>query len=298
MKAEFSPSTDLSDTAIQSNISLSMINVEKENSMAEGPAHPFSPSRSSSFNSFPQNKSHSTLRPGDWNCACGAHNFSRRTTCFSCKALKNGQISFFIKPGDWICSRCNSHNFKSRTECFCCQVGKTVSADNKVSHSPSTDDFTSKGLLSAPWTCQSCHSINEPHMTSCLVCTAGRPSSSPATKEEYSTTSGSVGTRRHSYPNDWICSSCSFVNFQSRRVCKSCHSQKTEDAQTVGEEGSENTHSVQKSGQTIPRGKDWSCPCGFLNFSFRCVCKSCNSPQPPVDISEIKQHRGSDSESV
>ncbi|XP_064966156.1 uncharacterized protein LOC135613091 [Musa acuminata AAA Group] len=93
----------------------------------------------------------SDVRPGDWYCSCGAHNFASRSSCFKCGALKDdsaiggggggGGCGFDgdvprsrafgfgggragWKSGDWICNRsgCNEHNFASRMECFRCSA--------------------------------------------------------------------------------------------------------------------------------------------------------------------------------
>ncbi|XP_072979551.1 RNA-binding protein involved in heterochromatin assembly dri1-like [Typha angustifolia] len=94
----------------------------------------------------------SDVRPGDWYCSCGAHNFASRSSCFKCGAFKEdtavglgagvggafdgdmmrssrgfgfgggGRTGW--KSGDWICTRsgCNEHNFASRMECFRCNA--------------------------------------------------------------------------------------------------------------------------------------------------------------------------------
>jgi len=94
----------------------------------------------------------SDVRPGDWYCQCGAHNFASRSSCFKCNALKDesavtggfdggdmprsrgfgfgagsggsGGARSGWKSGDWICNRsgCNEHNFASRMECFRCNA--------------------------------------------------------------------------------------------------------------------------------------------------------------------------------
>lgn len=103
----------------------------------------------------------SDVRPGDWYCSCGAHNFASRSSCFKCSAYKeeaavnsgaggfDGDMSRSRgygfgsgaaaaagagaarttnrpgwKSGDWICTRsgCNEHNFASRMECFRCNA--------------------------------------------------------------------------------------------------------------------------------------------------------------------------------
>ncbi|PWZ24195.1 hypothetical protein Zm00014a_012220 [Zea mays] len=91
----------------------------------------------------------SDVRPGDWYCSCGAHNFASRSNCFRCSAYKEEAAGAFDsdmsrsrgyagfgsgaaartnrpgwKSGDWICTRsgCNEHNFASRMECFRCNA--------------------------------------------------------------------------------------------------------------------------------------------------------------------------------
>ncbi|XP_072959427.1 RNA-binding protein involved in heterochromatin assembly dri1-like [Typha angustifolia] len=77
------------------------------------------------------------VKPGDWYCSCGVHNYASRPNCFKCSATKNdsavtqswgfhlsGHPTAGWKSGDWICSslECNEHNFASRTECFRCNA--------------------------------------------------------------------------------------------------------------------------------------------------------------------------------
>ncbi|CAA7409905.1 unnamed protein product [Spirodela intermedia] len=92
----------------------------------------------------------SDVRPGDWYCPCGYHNFASRSTCFKCGAFKDETTAGFDggdalrsrgygfggagggasaaragwKSGDWICTRtgCNEHNFASRMECYRCNA--------------------------------------------------------------------------------------------------------------------------------------------------------------------------------
>ncbi|CAD5186701.1 unnamed protein product [Musa acuminata subsp. malaccensis] len=81
----------------------------------------------------------SNIRPGDWRCACGGHNFASRSICHSCGAFKeDSAVGCFDgddvsnsnggraewKSGDWLCTRsgCNQHNFASRRECFRCKA--------------------------------------------------------------------------------------------------------------------------------------------------------------------------------
>eukprot|EP00796_Vickermania_ingenoplastis_P010657 gene10657-7404_t len=194
------------------------------------------------FESREPKMSNTPMRAGDWQCQCGAHNFSRRMNCISCGAPKNGKINFNIKPGDWICQKCNSHNFRSRMMCFGCQAPKPQLPSSMAR--PSQDNSME---AAAPWTCQSCHSINEPSVTSCHVCTADRPAPSAEAVEH----------TRNPYPNDW-----------SRVVCKSCGHKKPESA--------EDSNGAAK----IPGKNDWVCECGFSNFQFRTSCKLCRKLKP------------------
>ncbi|PKA49053.1 hypothetical protein AXF42_Ash010737 [Apostasia shenzhenica] len=94
------------------------------------------------------------VKPGDWYCSCGVHNFASRSGCFKCGALKveaaalanaasagaaaAGPSSFDCgivppdwKSGDWLCTRfgCNEHNFASRLKCFRCNAPREYQGD-------------------------------------------------------------------------------------------------------------------------------------------------------------------------
>ncbi|XP_042398491.1 zinc finger Ran-binding domain-containing protein 2-like [Zingiber officinale] len=81
------------------------------------------------------------VRPGDWYCFCGGHNFASRSNCHKCGGIKESSAvgCFDVaagndapsprapaewKSGDWLCTRsgCNQHNFASRRECFRCKA--------------------------------------------------------------------------------------------------------------------------------------------------------------------------------
>lgn len=281
-----SPSDEVQRADAKKLISFSMAHKEVQKAYLANSM--FNTSQHSSFDSSAR-KNGSSICGGDWKCGCGAHNFSRRTTCFSCRAPKNGQISFVIKPGDWICSACSSHNFKSRTECYSCHM-KKPSFCTGTTTVPSDPLSSSSSVCCAPWTCQSCHSINEAHMSSCIVCTADRPSFQLPQKE-ISAGSSPLHSQRTSYPNDWICPSCSFINFQSRLVCKSCNAPKSEDAHTVGKVDLADGSNALTSSRYIQKKEDWNCECGFLNYSFRASCKSCSSPKPLVEVENADERQ-------
>ncbi|KAG8069597.1 hypothetical protein GUJ93_ZPchr0006g46438 [Zizania palustris] len=95
------------------------------------------------------------IRPGDWYCNCGYHNFASRASCFKCGAIvkdlpagqggagiadgdfARGRDSSAIragwKAGDWICTRpgCNVHNFASRIECYRCNAPREAAGYGK-----------------------------------------------------------------------------------------------------------------------------------------------------------------------
>lgn len=88
------------------------------------------------------------VKPGDWHCPCGSHNFASRQQCFKCQAprlqsqtgsssshQRSSQSSIggrIVMIGDWVCPSCMNHNFKSRTECR--QCGQARAPDAKELH--------------------------------------------------------------------------------------------------------------------------------------------------------------------
>uniref|UniRef100_A0A453NQ87 RanBP2-type domain-containing protein n=1 Tax=Aegilops tauschii subsp. strangulata TaxID=200361 RepID=A0A453NQ87_AEGTS len=47
----------------------------------------------------------SDVRPGDWYCTCGAHNFASRSSCFKCAAFKEEAAGWRhgSRRGRWSC---------------------------------------------------------------------------------------------------------------------------------------------------------------------------------------------------
>ena len=58
------------------------------------------------------------VKPGDWYCSCGVHNYASRSNCFKCGAAKDDSTAAVAhswgfgygapagwKSGDWICTR-------------------------------------------------------------------------------------------------------------------------------------------------------------------------------------------------
>ncbi|RRT67315.1 hypothetical protein GW17_00004304 [Ensete ventricosum] len=69
------------------------------------------------------------VKPGDWYCSCGVHNYASRSNCFKCGATKDDSTSAVAqswgfrcsgawssgwKSGDWICTRILSGGVNQR----------------------------------------------------------------------------------------------------------------------------------------------------------------------------------------
>jgi hypothetical protein len=188
---------------------------------------------------------------GDWFCACGAHNFSRRTQCMSCQGPKpvvaagRSANSRRVLPGDWICT-CGSHNFRSRTACLTCGAA-AQSAPAAVITAPLAD-----------WTCRNCQTPNPAENPACGLC--GSPAQS-----------GSAGAPSVLRSGDWTCPQCSFHNFASRQTCKECQAARPEGAQ-------QNPGALAKTVSiAVPKPGDWQCACGCQNFARRVDCFGCGA---------------------
>eukprot|EP01010_Urceolus_cornutus_P000934 NODE_1444_length_913_cov_267.218750_g1115_i0.p1 GENE.NODE_1444_length_913_cov_267.218750_g1115_i0~~NODE_1444_length_913_cov_267.218750_g1115_i0.p1 ORF type:complete len:272 (+),score=52.27 NODE_1444_length_913_cov_267.218750_g1115_i0:52-816(+) len=73
-------------------------------------------------------------------------------------------------------------------------------------------------------------------------------------------------------PGDWICASCTHMNFACRQACQRCSSPRPDANGNVA------TNPTQ-----VPKAGDWYCgnvACSNLNFAKRTVCNKCGSPQP------------------
>ncbi|TPX56535.1 hypothetical protein PhCBS80983_g04487 [Powellomyces hirtus] len=70
-------------------------------------------------------------------------------------------------------------------------------------------------------------------------------------------------------PGDWLCATCQFHNFASRRSCSKCHAANPSPTPYV-------------SNQPLKAG-DWICQdptCMFQNFASRVLCMRCRGPRP------------------
>jgi len=74
----------------------------------------------------------SFFKKGDWNCACGNHNFAKKTVCYGCGSSRpvNSQTKAIVKPGDWLCPICLTMQFSSRDACRDCGISKDFALDN------------------------------------------------------------------------------------------------------------------------------------------------------------------------
>lgn len=156
------------------------------------------------------------MRPGDWCCHCGNHNYGSRTACGKCNAPKgssggsqDGQV-VFERPGDWKCFACSNVNYAARTECNKCKVPKDV--------------FISKsGLRAGDWICAACANHNYANKTECNKCTATKANETVAIQGQIAQQLNSpTGVR----PGDWMCSSCNNHNYANKSACNKCSAPK------------------------------------------------------------------------
>ncbi|GET92079.1 unspecified product [Leishmania tarentolae] len=118
---------------------------------------------------------------GDWNCACGAHNFSRNTHCRKCHEPATSNTSTTAEerltnahPGDWTCPECTMYNFSWRKVCKRCNRAQPTTNTEASSSQPHSDVTT--GMV-AGWVCQACHSLNPADDTvMCVICGSPRRS--------------------------------------------------------------------------------------------------------------------------
>ncbi|KAI8854704.1 hypothetical protein BC829DRAFT_379452 [Chytridium lagenaria] len=76
-------------------------------------------------------------------------------------------------------------------------------------------------------------------------------------------------------PGDWLCTSCQYHNFASRRNCFKCQAPHPH---VVKQTATANAAQPMKPG-------DWNCPnisCKFQNFASRFECMRCRTRKPPV----------------
>ncbi|KAI8805255.1 ribonuclease H-like domain-containing protein, partial [Cladochytrium replicatum] len=89
-------------------------------------------------------------------------------------------------------------------------------------------------------------------------------------------------------PGDWLCSSCQYHNFASRRSCFKCHVPSPNSGGANGSVGTSNGMNGGYSGQPSSaalRPGDWVCPhpsCRFQNFASRLECMRCRTRRPPM----------------
>eukprot|EP00667_Euglena_gracilis_P017171 EG_transcript_18060 len=168
------------------------------------------------------------LKRGEWNCPkCQALNFQHRALCHACKEERE-DIKKFQKNGDWICN-CGVMNFKSRSACRMCSV-------------PNATAKSDVELPKGDWACK-CGERNFRKRASCRRCKEMNPQLDDALES-----------------GDWVCPSCSVINFATKFQCVECKQFRPAD--------------LSPQQKSLPG--DWICPqCHRLNFSARFTCISC-----------------------
>jgi len=114
-------------------------------------------------------------------------------TDHSSKARSNDN-ALLHQTGDWICSKCQAANFKDRFECRSCKTSKVETNDQW---------FRTQFVFTPPIQAEN----------------AGNNAKA-----------GKRAQKSRADRKDWICHSCSFKNFGSRKQCKNCEAKKVETA--------------------------------------------------------------------
>eukprot|EP00668_Euglena_longa_P015071 GGOE01019119.1.p1 GENE.GGOE01019119.1~~GGOE01019119.1.p1 ORF type:complete len:579 (-),score=84.85 GGOE01019119.1:192-1754(-) len=204
-------------------------------------------------------------REGDWKCAsCGGTNFSFRTSCFSCKAPRDDQTP--VKAGHkqqngsnavrsrgprWMCPSCQAPNAFQHSVCLGCQAprnGVGLKLGDWVCGKCSEVNFRSKDACEgcgAPfgWDC-ACGTVNPKHRSRCSVCDVAKPGLDIPM-------------------GDWVCASCTGVNYTGRFDCYSCGTGRPEDT-------------LDDRSKAMRDG--WTCSsCRRLNFRWRETCHRCGA---------------------
>eukprot|EP00011_Vannellida_sp_DIVA3-517-6-12_P003589 CAMPEP_0114618150 /NCGR_PEP_ID=MMETSP0168-20121206/7558_1 /TAXON_ID=95228 ORGANISM="Vannella sp., Strain DIVA3 517/6/12" /NCGR_SAMPLE_ID=MMETSP0168 /ASSEMBLY_ACC=CAM_ASM_000044 /LENGTH=260 /DNA_ID=CAMNT_0001829295 /DNA_START=57 /DNA_END=839 /DNA_ORIENTATION=- len=203
------------------------------------------------------------IKPGDWTCSCGEHNFASRSVCRSCNSAKPpgaGASRGGFKPGDWQCRQCDEHNFASRSVCRKCEATKPPGAGFRSDSSK---------FKPGDWACPDCKEHNFASRTECRKCGVGKPEH------------GGVQMLR----GDWLCDECSEHNFASRTECRKCGNEKPEEDEDE-EYGGGNAGGNRGGNYVEMMQGDWMCPqCNEHNFGSRTVCRSCDAPKARAECS-------------
>lgn len=202
---------------------------------------------------------------GDWQCpVCQCLNFKFRSECFSCREARPASerppkgmelTEANMKPGDWKCTECAAINFRGRTACFTCRCARSPAA------------MTAGGVSGA----------GVRRTTS--MAHGGTDSFRKRGGGSGGSGGGASGSTRMK-PGDWICLSCSEMNFADRAACFRCNSPRG-DARGYQPSGAPAHRTSHGVGDAVMEG-DWMCPgCGTNNFRRRIDCVKCKMAKPP-----------------
>jgi hypothetical protein len=124
-----------------------------------------------------------TRKAGDWDCSsCGAMNFAKRGSCYSCSQPREGssdtgsgtvdesvrQPSNTRKPGDWDCSSCGAMNFAKRGSCYSCSQPRD--GTSSPSGAGGSVRNPSEHRKAGDWDCGHCQAMNFASRSKCYKC--------------------------------------------------------------------------------------------------------------------------------
>lgn len=264
------------------------------------------------------------FRPGDWLCACGAHNYASKSSCFKCHIPKLAadmtnilnQKPTFAQQGAYQNPSQNATlpNFMGYHTSNILKpnnVGFDLSA---LGHLDVASLSTMTGIdaaslqammysMIAPttprpanfrpgdWMCP-CGNHNYASRSSCVKCHVqkGIATGDLAFGGLGAPRLGGFGSPQFgALPanyrlGDWLCI-CGNHNYQSRVLCGKCKQPKN-----ISDKSCQKPETDQASSF---REGDWHCACGNHNYAKRSECNRCRASKPQSEAkSEAKAHQG------
>ena len=133
------------------------------------------------------------------------------------------------------------------------------------------------------WRCSQCNENNFAKRDSCRKCHTAKGNSHPS----YGTGQYQVEGFGHQQfdvsvkKGDWICESCSELNFANKKVCRKCGA------------GRALKNAITSTEEVVMKPGDWECiVCKDHNYARNVKCRTCGGDKDPstVEKSEKKDH--------